>query len=204
MRRAAYAIERRAAQTPILPSSGWCCTTASSGRPRSSLGCALLSASIYRSITRMCGSGRSSIHNGEGWRCFTVTTTLVTQRAAAHGWMCLSNKVDSARAAPGYLQCLRNYVRPQAGQSALLSWDEVITLFHEFGHTLHGLFAQPALRQSLGDQYAAARFCRISFADLRTLGQPAAGVCPLREALPVRGADAASATRQYVACGNLQ
>lgn len=53
---------------------------------------------------------------------------------------CVCRTVDSARAAPViYNVC--NYVRPQAGQSALLSWDEVITLFHEFGHTLHGLFA---------------------------------------------------------------
>ncbi|QGY29242.1 peptidyl-dipeptidase Dcp [Pantoea cypripedii] len=34
-----------------------------------------------------------------------------------------------------------NYTKPAAGQPALLSWDEVITLFHEFGHALHGLFA---------------------------------------------------------------
>ncbi|WP_130835018.1 peptidyl-dipeptidase Dcp [[Erwinia] mediterraneensis] len=35
-----------------------------------------------------------------------------------------------------------NYTKPPAGEPALLSWDEVITLFHEFGHTLHGLFAE--------------------------------------------------------------
>lgn len=34
-----------------------------------------------------------------------------------------------------------NYQKPAAGQTALISWDDVITLFHEFGHTLHGLFA---------------------------------------------------------------
>ncbi len=34
-----------------------------------------------------------------------------------------------------------NYQKPVDGQPALLLWDDVITLFHEFGHTLHGLFA---------------------------------------------------------------
>lgn len=34
-----------------------------------------------------------------------------------------------------------NYQKPAKGQPALLLWDVVITLFHEFGHTLHGLFA---------------------------------------------------------------
>jgi peptidyl-dipeptidase Dcp len=34
-----------------------------------------------------------------------------------------------------------NFAKPSAGQPSLILWDDVDTLFHEFGHTLHGLFA---------------------------------------------------------------
>jgi peptidyl-dipeptidase Dcp len=34
-----------------------------------------------------------------------------------------------------------NYTKPAAGQPALLSFDDVTTLFHEFGHALHGIFS---------------------------------------------------------------
>ena len=34
-----------------------------------------------------------------------------------------------------------NFTKPAPGQPALLSWDDVTTMFHEFGHGLHGLFA---------------------------------------------------------------
>lgn len=34
-----------------------------------------------------------------------------------------------------------NFTKPAPGQPALLSFDDVITMFHEFGHALHGIFA---------------------------------------------------------------
>lgn len=34
-----------------------------------------------------------------------------------------------------------NYIKPQTGEPCLLSADDVITLFHEFGHALHGMLS---------------------------------------------------------------
>lgn len=45
-----------------------------------------------------------------------------------------------------------NITPPPAGQPTLLTWDEVITLFHEFGHALHGLFAQSHYPSHSGTQ----------------------------------------------------
>jgi peptidyl-dipeptidase Dcp len=44
-----------------------------------------------------------------------------------------------------------NFTKPSADQPALLSWDEVTTLFHEFGHGLHGLFTQGNYYRTAGD-----------------------------------------------------
>ncbi|WP_372592724.1 M3 family metallopeptidase [Actinotalea sp.] len=45
-----------------------------------------------------------------------------------------------------------NIPRPPAGEPTLLTWDEVITLFHEFGHALHGLLSDVRLPSQSGTE----------------------------------------------------
>lgn len=34
-----------------------------------------------------------------------------------------------------------NFIKPAEGEAVLISWDDAMTLFHEFGHALHGLLS---------------------------------------------------------------
>jgi peptidyl-dipeptidase Dcp len=45
-----------------------------------------------------------------------------------------------------------NFEKPAPGQPALLSYDDVTTMFHEFGHALHGMFANTVYPSLSGTQ----------------------------------------------------
>jgi peptidyl-dipeptidase Dcp len=47
-----------------------------------------------------------------------------------------------------------NFEKPASGQPALLSFDDVTTMFHEFGHALHGMFADTEYPSLSGTQVA--------------------------------------------------
>ncbi|MFM8735203.1 MAG: M3 family metallopeptidase [Pirellulales bacterium] len=47
-----------------------------------------------------------------------------------------------------------NFVKPATGEPALLSWDDATTLFHEFGHALHGLCSDVAHPSLAGTRVA--------------------------------------------------
>ncbi len=56
-------------------------------------------------------------------------------------WM--SNLVQQSylRSTKPVIYNVENFTKPAPGQPMLISWDDVTTMFHEFGHALHGMFA---------------------------------------------------------------
>jgi len=56
---------------------------------------------------------------------------------------------DGERVAP-VISIVCNFTKPVGDQPALLTFDEAITLFHEFGHALHGLLSDVKYRSLAG------------------------------------------------------
>ncbi len=56
-------------------------------------------------------------------------------------WMDVFVEQDGLRGTRPVVFNVCNYTKPAAGKPALLSFDDVTTMFHEFGHALHGMFS---------------------------------------------------------------
>jgi peptidyl-dipeptidase Dcp len=65
------------------------------------------------------------------------------QRDNKNGGAWMSNFVNQSKllGTKPVIYNVGNFAKPQAGQPALVTFDDVTTMFHEFGHALHGLFA---------------------------------------------------------------
>ena len=78
--------------------------------------------------------------NGEGMALF-YGDYFSRDSKSGGAWMDVFVEQSTLRGQRPVIYNVCNYQKPKAGGCALLSWDDVITLFHEFGHALHGLFA---------------------------------------------------------------
>jgi peptidyl-dipeptidase Dcp len=83
------------------------------------------------------------VHNEDGSKLGLFIGDFFT-RDSKHGGAWMNNLVDQSfllDQLPVVVNNL-NIPKPQPGEDALLTFDETSTLFHEFGHALHGLFSK--------------------------------------------------------------
>ena len=88
-----------------------------------------------------------------------------------------------------------NFTKPAAGQPALLDFDDVTTMFHEFGHALHAMFSVKYYPDENGFNLPT-RCDRVSVAIQRALGARSDRARELRQALSDRCANAGRPGRQ--------
>ena len=95
-----------------------------------------------------------------------------------------------------------NFVKGKPGEPVLISWDDAVTLFHEFGHALHGLSSNVTYPSVSGTNVARLR--RVPLATARALAARQGSARPLRRALPDRQAHSCRTRREGGAGEDLQ
>ncbi len=82
------------------------------------------------------------VYDANGKQLAIFIADMYARRSKRGGaWM---NEYVSQSALTGNLSVVANHLnipKPPAGEPTLMTWDEVTTMFHEFGHALHGMFS---------------------------------------------------------------
>jgi peptidyl-dipeptidase Dcp len=131
---------------------------------------------VFYAATRLYGITFAERHDLVGWhpdaRVFEVTNEDGTPlglyiadlytRDSKRGGAWMDSLVAQSRLlnSPSIVTNSMNVPKPGAGEPTLLSFDEVNTLFHEFGHALHGLFAQVTYPKFAGTNGKSKRAVR--------------------------------------------
>ena len=89
-----------------------------------------------------------------------------------------------------------NFVKGKPGEPVLISWDDAVTLFHEFGHALHGLSLERDAIRRCRAPHVARDYVEFPSQLLEHWLLDARGAASVRAALPDRRADPAGAGRQ--------
>ena len=96
-----------------------------------------------------------------------------------------------------------NFSKPAPGEPALLSFHDVTTMFHEFGHALHGMLADSQY-PTLSGTAVPRDFVEFPSQFNEHWASYPGGVQPLREALQDRRTDAGGTCRKDQEVRNLQ
>ena len=177
---------RRVAAQAVLRVEPRPCSTACSTRRRSFTGLPLRNSTICPYTSRTCASSRCSTPTARRLALFLADYyARPSKRGGA--WM---NEYVRQSDLFGDKPVVANHLnipKPPPGQPTLLTSDEVVTAFHEFGHGLHGMFSRVKL-PALQRYERAARLRGISFAVQRDVGGVSGGGQAFRASLPDRRA----------------
>ena len=95
------------------------------------------------------------VHTEEGKSLGLFITDYFTRDGKSGGaWMMPLVSACAATDGQSIIINCANFEPAQEGQPKLLVWDEVITLFHEFGHALHGFLSTTELAMTSGTNVA--------------------------------------------------